>query len=132
MNHILLLLTLSSYTIQEQQNPLANTRWEYTVAEGCVNYFFFKADGTYENYCCEMDYPFSGTYEQKGNTIFFIEIDLASNLPVETKKIVKNRMKARIKKDKLRFFDQEDFIDGKWIKSDGKTIWKIFYIKVAK
>ena len=130
MNYLLLLLTLFSYTTQEQQNPLVNTKWEYTVAEGCVNYILFRANGIYENYSCEIDYPFSGTYELKGGIIYFVEIDLASNLPGETNKVVKNRMKGRVENNKLRFFDLEDFVDGKWVKPKQDSIPEIFYKKV--
>jgi len=139
MNYILLCFMLLSCNIQEKQElpSLVNTKWEYKVAEGCISYIAFKADSTYEDYNCEMDYPFSGKYKVKNDTIYLIEIDLASNVPSVNeknnyKKVIKSRTKGILKDEGLKFFDREDFIDGKWVKPDYKPTQEIFYKKVVK
>ena len=130
MSYLLLLLTLFSYTTRKQQNPLVNTRWEYKVNEDCINYVYFKENNDYEDYNCEITYPFSGKYEFKKDTIYLIEIDFISDLPENTKKDIKSRMKGIIQNDQLKFFDREDFIDEKWVKPKLNPIPEIFYKKV--
>lgn len=114
MNYLLILLMLFSCNMQEKKNPLINTKWEYKVAEGCVSYITFKADGTYEDYNCERDYPFSGKYELKKDTIYLIEIDLASDLPGEKRKVIKGRSKYLYKGESLQYVSWEDFKNEKW------------------
>lgn len=129
-----MLLILLSCNIQDKQKPLtlANTKWEYKVAEGCVNYIYFNNDSTYEDYNCEIDYPFSGRYQIRKDTIYLIEIDLASNLPNEKRRVIKSKTKGILKNDRLKFFDRENIIDGKWIKSGTKSIEEILYKKTEK
>ncbi|THF52778.1 hypothetical protein E6C50_00775 [Flavobacterium supellecticarium] len=141
MNYLLLLLllTLFSHTTQEQQNPLVNTRWEYTVAEDCISYITFKADGTYENYNCEMNYPYSGKYEIKKNTITLIEIDLLSNVPsvneennYKTGIIRRNKFVNNGKSLQYISWENYDHENNKW---SGDIIFppnEIFYIKVTQ
>jgi len=126
------IIILCSCTIKEkiEFRALINTKWEYKVAEGCINYVYFNNDSTYENYNCEIDYPFSGKFQVKNDTIYLIEIDLASELPGETQKIIKSRCKGILKDGKLKFINNEDLINGKWRKSNFKTTEEIFYEKV--
>lgn len=109
---------------------LINTRWEHKVIEGCVDYILFKKGNAYEDYNCEMDYPFSGKYEIKKDTLYLTEIDLASNLPGETKKITKAKYKVALQNGKLKFVSREELIDGKWEQSNFKPTEEILYEKV--
>ncbi|MEO4005318.1 hypothetical protein [Flavobacterium sp. CAU 1735] len=139
MNYLLLLLTMFSYTIQEKQNPLANTRWEYTVAKDCISYLTFKADGTYEEYNCERDYPYSGKYKIQKDTIHLIEIDLLSDVPSVNeennyKTGIIRRNKLIYKGPFLQYISSEnyDFENKKWSNDIIFPLNEIFYIKVAK
>lgn len=121
MNYILLSFLLLSCNAQEKQGlpSLVNTKWEYKVAEGCISYIAFKADSTYEDYNCERDYPFSGKYEIKNDTIYLIEIDLASNVPSVNKKnnykkVITRRSKLINKGKFLQYVSWEAFKNKKW------------------
>ncbi len=136
MNYLLILFLLLSCTMQERQNPLVNTKWEYKVAEGCLSYITFKKNGTYENYNCEMDYPYSGKYEIKNDTIYLIEIDLESNVPSVNKKnnykkVITRRSKLVNKGDSLQYFSWEAFENKKWSEPIMPPN-EIFYKKVVK
>ncbi|THF52784.1 hypothetical protein E6C50_00805 [Flavobacterium supellecticarium] len=138
MNYLLLLLTLFSYTKQEQQNPLVNTKWEYKVAKNCISYLTFKADGTYEDYSCERYLTYSGKYEIKKDTITLFEIGFESEVPSvneenNNKKVTTCRNKLIYKGRLLQYISSEnyDFENKKW---SGDIIFppnEIFYIKVA-
>lgn len=134
MNYILLCFMLLSCNIQEKQElpSLVNTKWEYKVAEGCISYIAFKADSTYEDYNCELDFPFSGNYKVKKDTLYLTEIGLASELPGTTKKIVKRKCKGILTNGQLKFVSGEELEDGKWVKSDYKPTQEILYKKVVK
>ncbi|MBA3706139.1 MAG: hypothetical protein H0W84_09640 [Bacteroidetes bacterium] len=136
MNYLLLSFVLLSCNMQEKANPLVNTKWEYKVAEDCVSYITFKKDSTYENYNCEMNYPYSGKYEIKNDTIYLIEIDLASNVTSVNKKnnykkVITRRSKLINKGESLQYVSWEAFKDKKWSEA---TIppKEILYKKVVK
>ncbi|HRB71734.1 hypothetical protein [Flavobacterium sp. WV_118_3] len=139
MNYLLLLLTIFSFAIQEKQNPLVNTKWEYKFLEHCISSIIFKADGTYENYNCEMNYPYSGKYEIKKDTITLIEIDLLSNvLSVNEENNYKTRIirknKLVNKGEYLQYISWEnyDYENKKW---SGDVVFppnEIIYKKIAQ
>lgn len=136
MHYIFFLLMLLSSNLHEKQNSLINTKWEYKVAEGCISYISFKKNGTYENYNCEMDYPYSGKYEIKNDTIYLIEIDLKSNVPSinkknNYKKVITRRSKLVNKGDSLRYVSWEAFENKKWSEPITPPN-EIFYKKVVK
>lgn len=136
MFYKILLFMLISYIMQEKQNPLANTKWEYKVADGCVSYISFKKDMKYIDYNCEMDYPYSGKYEIVNDTIYLIELDLISNLPNVNKKnnfkkVVKRRIKLIKNGDSLLYFSWEAFENKKWAENNIISN-KIFYKKIIK
>ena len=119
MNYILLFFMLLSCNVQEKQGlpSLINTKWEYKVAEGCISYIAFKADSAYEDYNCERDYPFLGKYEVKNDIIYLTEIDLATDLSGEKRKVVKGRSKYLIKGEYLQYVSWEEFKDKKWLEA---------------
>lgn len=49
---------------------LIETKWEYEVAEGCLNYIFFKNDSAVNLYNCEVDEIVYGKYFLENDTIF--------------------------------------------------------------
>ncbi|GAP68177.1 hypothetical protein BA6E_102175 [Bacteroidales bacterium 6E] len=121
MHYILFIFMLLPCNLHEKQKALINTKWEYKVAEGCVSYITFKKNGTYENYNCEMDYPYSGKYEIKNDTIYLLEIDLESNVPSinkrnNYKKVITRRSKLVNKGDSLWYVSWEAFENKKWSK----------------
>ena len=118
--------------MQQKENlpSLINTKWEYKVAEGCINYILFKKDSTYEDYNCELDFPFRGKYQVNKDTIYLTEIGLASDLPGETRRVIKSRDKGILKNGKLKFIDGEGLVDGKWEKSDFQPTEEYLYEKV--
>jgi len=139
MNYLLLLLTLFSYTTQEQQNPLVNTKWEYKFLEYCSSYLTFKADGTYENYNCERDYHYSGKYEIKKDTIYLIEIDLLSDVPsvneennYKTGIICRNKLIYKGSFLQYVSWENYDHENKKWSGDIVFPLNKIFYIKVPQ
>ncbi len=93
---------------------MLDTKWECLVYEDCISYITFKSDSTYEDYNCERDYPFFGKYEVKKDTIYLIEIDLASELPGETRKVIIGRSKYLFKEESLKYISWEDFKNDKW------------------
>jgi hypothetical protein len=50
----------------------------------------FKKNNHYEDFNCEVQYTFSGTYEVKNDTIYMTEIDLISDLPGTTETEIKS------------------------------------------
>ncbi len=134
MNYMLLFIFLLSCSAPESHGlpSLANTKWEYKVAEGCISYMAFANDSTYENYDCEKNYPYSGKYEMKGDTVYLIEIDLASNVPAENeksnnKKIVTCRCKLIYKEGALQYVSWEAFENNKWLEPvfpSGEILYK--------
>ncbi|WP_347069872.1 hypothetical protein [Flavobacterium sp. WV_118_3] len=139
MNYLLLLFSLFSYTIQEQQNPLVNTKWEYKFAENCISYLTFKADGTYEDYSYERYLTYSGKCEIIKDTITLFEIGFESEVPdvneennYKTGIICKNKL--IYKGSFLQYVSCENY-DPENKKWSGDIVFpsnKIFYIKVAQ
>lgn len=137
MNQIIFLiisiffLNCSSSVQQQETFPsLIDTRWESKIAEGCINYILFKKDNTYENYSCELDYPFAGKYQVQKDTLYLTEIDLASDLPGEKRMVTKARYKVVLKNEKLKFVSREELENGKWIKSNFQPSEEFLYEKV--
>ncbi len=133
MNYIpLLLLLLSCRTIEKNTpNPLKNTKWEHKVAEGCISYIDFETDSTYEDYDCEMSYPFSGKYQRKNDTVYLIEIDLATDLPGEKREVIKGRSKYLLSGELLQYISWEEFENKKW-QTATLPPQKILYKKLNK
>lgn len=131
MKYLTLFILLFFCKKQEKQGlpELINTRWEYKVAQCCTDYIFFKKDSTYEDYNCEIDFPFSGKYNVKKDTIYMTEIGLSSELPGEKRKIIKAKYKGIIINEKLKFVYVEKLEDGKWIKEN--TPQGVVYEKVV-
>ena len=139
MKYLVLLFLLFSCKIQEKRNLLITNKWEYKFAEDCISNILFRADGTYENYNCERDYPYSGIYKIKRDTIYLIEIDLLSDVPsineennYKTGIICKNKL--IYKGSFLQYVSWESY-DPENKKWSGDIVFpsnKIFYIKVAQ
>ena len=116
MNNLTILLLMLSCNFQEKQavDSLINTKWQYKVADGCTSYIQFKYKGNYEDYDCERDYPFSGKYEIKKDTVYLIQIDLATDLPGEKRKVVNGRSRYLLKGKFLHYLGWEEFKDNHW------------------
>jgi hypothetical protein len=131
---------------KENTLVLSKTKWEYQVAEGFKDYILFDKEscgyskekglfnycekkGKYVEYSSELDYPHSGTYEVKNDTIYLTEIDLVNNLPETTEKEIKVISKMVLINDRLttvyRKRKRGDFWDEKWIENP-----EIFFKKV--
>lgn len=124
---------------QKKNMPvLTETKWEYQVAEGFKDYILFDKEpcgyskekesfnycekkGKYVEYSSELDYPHSGRYEVKNDTIYLTEIDLVNNLPETTETEIKVISKMILTEKGLTtiYFKRKrgDFWDEEWIKS---------------
>jgi hypothetical protein len=100
---------------------LVNTKWTFKIADSCTNYISFKED-TYEEYNCELDYPSTGKYSIKEDTLYLVEIDLKSNLGGK-QETVKSRSKLILLENKLLYAAKDEFREGRWqtvkLKSSG-------------
>ncbi len=56
--------------IAEPIGKLEGTRWSYQIAEGCINYYHFKADSNSVYYSCESDDKYYGKYYIKEDTLY--------------------------------------------------------------
>jgi hypothetical protein len=90
-------------TTTVELSQLINCKWEYKVAEDCISYLVFKIDSTYDEYNCEWGLPYSGVYTIKEDTIFLIEMDLATNLPGENRIVNTARYKYIFKEYRLQY-----------------------------
>lgn len=145
---ILLLMCLFVYChAQKRKIPnLTQTKWEYQVAEGFKDYILFDKEpfgyskkkedfnyrdkkGQYVEYSSELDYPYSGIYKVKNDTIYLTRIDLVSELPGITKTEIKSISKMILTENGLTkvFYKSRNGIswDEKWIKSP-----KVFFKRV--
>jgi len=137
MKYLFLSLIIFSCNALEKKifPSLVNTKWVCNITEECTNYIAFNKDSTYVFYSCEIDYPFSGKYEVNNDTLYLVEIDLASdvlreNIKNNYKEDIKSRVKGILKDEMLKFFDKEDFIDGKWVKVKYQPSKEILYMQV--
>lgn len=86
-------LSISCNAQKKDIPTLVQTKWEYQVAEGFKDYLLFDKEpcgyskekeafnycdkkGQYVEYSSELDYPYSGVYEVKSDTIYLTRIDL--------------------------------------------------------
>ncbi len=108
---------------------IAYTKWQRKVADRCINYISFTND-SYEDYNCETDFPYSGKYKIKGDTLYLTEIDLKSNLPGKNRYIVKARSRWVQIDNKLKCVAKEEFFDGKWELQKFKSSKENVYTRV--
>lgn len=136
MNYLILLLTLLSCNVQQKKLPsLANTRWEYKIAEGCINSYDFKSDSTFLYYSCEQEDSLFGNYFFKNDTLF---IDKKGSIYDKAYKkdsphrYERKRYAAIISDNQMKHLYFEEIINRDWKKSDFKLSQENLYKKVEK
>lgn len=65
--YIILVISLASC---HSSKKIINTKWEYKINEGCINYIVFKNNNSLNIYYCEPDEVIYGKYTLRGDTIF--------------------------------------------------------------
>ncbi|MHA4895367.1 hypothetical protein ACXZ1K_11480 [Pedobacter sp. PWIIR3] len=113
-----------SARIQGHANPermqnMKNTRWEIKDSDGCINYIFLKKTA-YNSFVCGFDFPRSGKYYIKNDTLILTEIDLVSDLPGNNKYGVTAETKWILIGKKLILLLRKDLGYTKWVSVDPK------------
>ena len=106
----------------DKLSSVVNSKWVTGFSEFLECYsIYFKSDGKYEDFNCEVQYTFSGTYEVKNDTIYLTEIDLVSDLPGTTETEIKSISKMVLTEKGLTTVYQKSKTvigwDEEWINS---------------
>lgn len=110
--------TVETVSLSQPIPSLAGTKWEYVIAENCINSYFFKVDSTYEFYSCEMEDTFAGAYFIEGDTLILIEDnlkDVYSNDGSVSQEKEKIRFKGIFEENHLALVSREKQVGDDWI-----------------
>ena len=64
---------------------LVASKWEFVIAEGCINYIEFKDEKHYTEYDCEMGLDYDGMYKKEDGQVLFSRLDILDSLKVTRK-----------------------------------------------
>ena len=120
---------IRSNLTQLENIPLAETKWQCKIAEGCINVYEFKIDGNYKFYSCEMEDSFYGSYFFIQDTLILDEKGNTNHVSDEKYNVSRKRYYAVIKDCKLTHLKMYEFFNGKFVLSNFKFDEKYYYTK---
>lgn len=109
--------------------PLAGTKWQCKITEGCINVYEFKINNNYRFYSCEMEDTFYGRYFFKQDTLILDEMGSIYDTPKDEHKITKKKYYAVIKNGKLSHLRMYNRFNNNFELSNFKFDENIYYTK---
>jgi hypothetical protein len=99
---------------------LLNTKWQFKIADECINYYLFKKDSSSIYYSCESDDKYYGKYYVKRDTLYI------HNFVTDTDSLLssmESEHKSQQAKYKLVFNDNKLKHLERWSYSVSKDLW---------
>ncbi|UOE47265.1 hypothetical protein MTO98_22940 [Mucilaginibacter sp. SMC90] len=106
---------------------LAGSTWNYEVVKGCVNTLTIKKNGRVEEFDCELNYTFNGTYKLSNDTLNVVTKDDSHS--EDHGKITYHRAKYLIAKNALYCIGYGELVNGKWQDKKYKLTNEVSYTR---
>lgn len=118
--------------IQDSAN-LNNTRWECAISDDCINKYEFKEKNKFIFHSCEMEDDYFGDYYFRNDTLFIDQKGSVNDdkLPENSTERAERKLYELIIEDnKLKQLYLNDWVNGKWVRSNFKFDNRYLYEKV--
>lgn len=106
---------------------LIGSTWNYEVIKGCVNTLTIKGNGRIEEFDCELNYKFRGTYKLSNDTLTVVTKDDSHS--EDRGKVIYHRAKYLIAKNALYCIGYGELVNGKWKDRKYKLTKEVSYTR---
>ncbi len=127
MKFIISLVIFTTFIAVSGQS-LSGSKWIYKVANSCFDTIKFNSNYKLEDYSCELNYTFKGSYSITGRIVTLIEKDDSHN--EDGGKITFYKLKFKFEGDSLYPISNEEFSNGRWRKISKSLIENTVFYKV--
>ncbi len=124
---IILSFCFSASIAQVNTKTFSKTKWECKIGEGCISYYTFLNENSFEFYNCEMEEITYGNYYLDNN---FLMIEERGTKDETENHFEPKLYKLSLENNYLKHLELSFWVDDKWVLSDFKFDEAYKYYKI--